>query len=155
MKSSKLITWIDPSVGVTAGMGDLGEVKVDLIEREENRGEAAKGLYSLRRLLLCILKCFDASPSNLALPSRIPVGGLLLHPQSMEKNLLTVTVLKFIKDLNPLSALPKLEIKILLIFLDIRNACPVCRGFNSDTLIGLVIVNITFQGYRTDVSSVQ
>ena len=38
-KSSKLITGTDPSVGVTAEMEDLGEVKWDWIERGENRGE--------------------------------------------------------------------------------------------------------------------
>ncbi|KAI3738551.1 hypothetical protein L2E82_28587 [Cichorium intybus] len=45
MKSSQLMTEIDPSVGVTAGMEDLGEVKVNLIERGKT-GVNERRLYS-------------------------------------------------------------------------------------------------------------
>ncbi|KAI3738550.1 hypothetical protein L2E82_28586 [Cichorium intybus] len=118
-------------------------------------------------------------------PSRIPVGGLLLHPQSMEKNLLITLALILsptiststlsVADLVSLSSfrhfisldptnnteseIEKEAWRLLkwavvtyydnpVVMLAANDTEDKKSAFNSDTLIGLVTVNITFQLIR-------
>ncbi|KAI3511954.1 hypothetical protein L1887_19115 [Cichorium endivia] len=113
-----------------------------------------------------MLRCFTFKPRSafknpsrwIASPSSIDGEESVNHPcpNSITNNFnikpqrcwLTVTVLKFIKDLNPLPALPKLEISRYFILSSLHKLSSIDKAFNSDTLIGLVIVNITFQLIR-------